>query len=135
MCNYIILYIILPVCSVISDSLQHHGVSPNRLLCPSNFIVKITAVGCISYSKGSSWPRGWTHISCVNRQILYHWATWEAHTLYWVGQQVCWWSCYRKTWITFWPTQYFSPGELLYQNTLLLSYQNIWFCSSLESTT
>ena len=33
-----------------------------------------------SYSRGSSWPRGWTHIpyiSCIGRQILYHCTTQE----------------------------------------------------------
>ena len=36
----------------------------------------------ISYSRGSSQPRDWTHISCVScigRWILYHCATWETH--------------------------------------------------------
>ena len=31
--------------------------------------------------EGSSWPRDQTHVSCISfigRQILYHWATWEA---------------------------------------------------------
>ena len=35
----------------------------------------------ISFSRGSSWPSDRTHISwisCTGRQILYHWATWEA---------------------------------------------------------
>ena len=32
----------------------------------------------ISSSKGSSWPRGQTHVSCFGRQILYHWAIQEA---------------------------------------------------------
>ena len=32
----------------------------------------------ISFSRGSSWPRGWTHVSCIGRQILSHWATWES---------------------------------------------------------
>ena len=35
----------------------------------------------ISYSRGSSWPRDQTRISCVScigRRILYHWATWQA---------------------------------------------------------
>ena len=32
----------------------------------------------IPFSKGSSWPRDGTGISCISRQILYHWATWEA---------------------------------------------------------
>ena len=34
-----------------------------------------------SSSRRSSWSRNWTHLSCVScigRQILYHWATWEA---------------------------------------------------------
>ena len=33
----------------------------------------------VSYSSRSSWPRDWTHISCIScigRWILYHWATW-----------------------------------------------------------
>ena len=34
--------------------------------------------GCTSSSKTSSQPRDWTHVSCIGRQILYHWATWEA---------------------------------------------------------
>ena len=32
-------------------------------------------------SRGSSWPRGQTQVSCtscIGRWILYHWATWEA---------------------------------------------------------
>ena len=32
----------------------------------------------ISFSRGSSWPRDRTCISCIDRRILYHWATWEA---------------------------------------------------------
>ena len=35
----------------------------------------------ISYSMGSSWPRDWTHISCIfyiGRWILFHCTTWEA---------------------------------------------------------
>ena len=36
----------------------------------------------ISSSRGSSWPRAWTWVSCVScigRQILYPCATWETH--------------------------------------------------------
>ena len=33
----------------------------------------------ISFSRGSSWPRDWTLVSCNGRWILYHWATREAH--------------------------------------------------------
>ena len=38
----------------------------------------------ISSSRGSFWPRDWTHVSCVScdgRWLLYHWATWKTtHT-------------------------------------------------------
>ena len=36
----------------------------------------------ISFSRGSSWPRDWTRVSCIScsgRQILHYWDTWEAH--------------------------------------------------------
>ena len=32
----------------------------------------------ISFSWGSSWPRDWTHVPCIGRQILYYWDTREA---------------------------------------------------------
>ena len=38
----------------------------------------------ISSSRGSSWPRDQTHISCIScisRQILYHCTTWEAQPI------------------------------------------------------
>ena len=35
----------------------------------------------MSFSKGSSQPRDRIHISCIGKWILYHWATWEAHSL------------------------------------------------------
>ena len=44
-----------------------HGVSQARIL-------KWVA---ISSSRGSFQPRNRTHISCIGRGILYHWATWE----------------------------------------------------------
>ena len=36
----------------------------------------------ISFSRGSSQPRGQTHVSWIGRQILYHWATREAKITY-----------------------------------------------------
>ena len=51
----------------------------------------------ISFSRGPSWPRDRTLISCVSciscigRQTLYHWATWEA--LREAGNWVNNWSC------------------------------------------
>ena len=61
-----------------SDSLRHHGLQPARLLCPWDFPGKNMEVGCHFLLQGSSRPRGQTDVSSINRQILYHWATWEA---------------------------------------------------------
>ena len=46
-----------------------HGVLQTRIL---EWVV-------ISFCMGSSRPRDWTHVSCIGRHTLYHWATWEAH--------------------------------------------------------
>ena len=32
----------------------------------------------IFFSRGPSWPRDWTHISCIGRWILYHWSPGKA---------------------------------------------------------
>ena len=48
-----------------------HGISQARILEWS----------AISFSRGSFWPRDWTNIFCIGRQILYHWATREVQYL------------------------------------------------------
>ena len=53
-------------CSLPGSSV--HGISQARLM---EWVT-------ISFSKGSSWPRDWTCISCIDRQILYHCSTSEA---------------------------------------------------------
>ena len=70
--------------SVVSDSLQPHRLQPLRLSYPRNF-PRQRRLEClaISYSREFSWPRDRTHIShisCIGRWILYHWAPWEAHS-------------------------------------------------------
>ena len=39
------------------------------------FQARILEWVAISFSRGSSWPRDQTHISCIGRWIHYHWAT------------------------------------------------------------
>ena len=39
---------------------------------------RILQLDAISFPRGSSWPQDQTHISCIGRRILYHWATREA---------------------------------------------------------
>ena len=60
------------VCSLPVSSV--HGISQARIL---EWVV-------ISFSRGSSRPRNLMRISCIGRQILYHWTTREAHIdIYW----------------------------------------------------
>ena len=41
------------------------------------FQIRILEWVSISFSRGSSQLRDRTHVSCIGRGILYHWATWE----------------------------------------------------------
>ena len=56
--------------AVLSDSLRHHGLYPARLLCPWGFPARILEWFDISYSRGSSWPRDWTQVSCIASEFL-----------------------------------------------------------------
>ena len=69
---------ILLRCSLVSDSLWHHGLWPTRLLCLGVFHIGILEWVAISYSRGSSLPRDQTCVSCIScigRKILFYWAT------------------------------------------------------------
>ena len=55
-----------------------HGLQPTRLLFPGIFQARILEWVVISFSWRSFQSRDWTCVSCIGRQILYHWATWEA---------------------------------------------------------
>ena len=57
------------------------GLWPAKLLCPWDFPGKNTKRVTISFSRGSSQPKDQTHlssVSCIGRQILFHYAIWEA---------------------------------------------------------
>ena len=49
-------------------------VTPPRFHCSWDFPGKNTGVVAISYSRESSQSRDWPHVSCIDRQLLYHWA-------------------------------------------------------------
>ena len=53
-------------------TLWPHVLEPTRLLCPWNFPGKNTGWVAIPYSRGSTWPRDWTHIVShwIGSQIL-----------------------------------------------------------------
>ena len=71
------------VASVMSDSLLPYEPQPARLLCPWNSPSKDTGGGCRALLQGIFLTQGLNLcllrlLHC--RQILYHWATEEAHT-------------------------------------------------------
>ena len=54
------------------------GCSPPGYCVHGIFQTRIPEWVAISSSRGSSQPRDWISVSCIGRQILYHWAPWEA---------------------------------------------------------
>ena len=58
--------------SVMSDSLQPHGLPPARLLCPWNSPGKNTEVGSLSLLQGIFPTQGWNSGLLNYRRILYH---------------------------------------------------------------
>ena len=79
-----------PLCPTLFDLMDYsllgssiHGI----------FQSKILEWVAITYSRGSSWPRDWTHVSCascIGRQVLYHCSTWEAPSVC-ADKDVNWW--------------------------------------------
>ena len=54
-----------------------------RIFCPWDFLGKNTGMDCHFLLQGIFWPRDQTHVSCIGRWILYHWATREAWDRQW----------------------------------------------------
>ena len=63
--------------SAVSDSLVTPYREPTRLLCLWDRPGKNSGVSCHFPLQGIFWPRDWTRVFCIGRQILYHWTTWE----------------------------------------------------------
>ena len=70
------------LCLILCDPMD---CSPPGSSAHGIFQAKTLECTAISFSRGSSQSRDWTHvycISCSGRWILYHWATWEAFNSY-----------------------------------------------------
>ena len=68
-------------CSVVADSLQLADCSLPRSSVYGIFQARILEYAAIFYSRGSSQPRDWIHVSCIScigRRILYRCITWES---------------------------------------------------------
>ena len=66
--------------SVMSNSLWPHGCSLPGSSVPGISQARILEWVVIPFSGGSSQPKDRIQISCIGRQILYHWATCEGLT-------------------------------------------------------
>ena len=69
------------LCSTLCDPID---CSPSGASTHGIFWVRMLEWVAISFSRGSSLPRDWTHIyyvTCIGKCILYLCATWEAHEL------------------------------------------------------
>jgi len=76
--SHIVLFLTTQSCLTLYNTMDYRlpGSSVHGI-----FQAKILEWVAFSYSRGSSWPRDQTHISCVScisRQILYYCPTWEA---------------------------------------------------------
>ena len=55
-----------------SNSLWDHGCTPPGSSVHGISQARILEWFAISFSRGSSWPRNWTCVSLIGRQVLYH---------------------------------------------------------------
>ena len=60
----------------VSDSTTH-WVNPPGSSVHGIFQARILESFAISFFRGTSRPKDWIRISCIGRQIIYHWATWQ----------------------------------------------------------
>ena len=74
-CNINHLCVCLLCCSVMSDSLQPHGLLPARLLCPWNFLGKNTGAGC-HFPVPGDLP-GIKPTSLASPALVIHWQEWN----------------------------------------------------------
>ena len=74
----LVLYVRLCVCSVVSNSLQLHGLQPTRLLCPWDSPGKNTRVGCHFFLQGIFLTRDGTGSPGLAGGFFTIWTTREA---------------------------------------------------------
>ena len=69
---------VLPLCgALLFPTLRSHGLQPPGSSVHGILQARILEWVAMPSSRGSSWPRDRTCVSCIGRQILYLWATWE----------------------------------------------------------
>ena len=72
-------------CCLVTESCSNlcdpRDCSPLCSFVPGSLQARILEWVAISFSKGFFWLDQ-THVSCIGRQILYHWTTWEALAMF-----------------------------------------------------
>ena len=126
----------LQFCSTLCDPMDY---SPPGSTVHGIFQTRILKWAAIPFSRGSSWPRDRTHVSCISclgRQILYKCTTWGAWVMVkvkynmhhgWEQQaqrskqsrcqrphtppsSVPWLKCKEKVWLTYFSRQFSPPS-------------------------
>ena len=70
-------------CWIVSDSFVTPWIKAHQAPLVHGILqARILEWVAISFSGDSSQPGDWTRISCISKQILYHWATKEAQNSY-----------------------------------------------------
>ena len=78
LCFLLIRSLLLFSCSVVSDSLQPHGLYPARPLRPWDFPGQSAGVGCHFLLQGTFPTQGSNWHLLLGRQMLDHRAAWQA---------------------------------------------------------
>ena len=82
--------LLLFTCLVMYDSFVTLWTITHQTPLSMGFLGKNTGMCAISFSRGSSQPKDWTHMSYIGRQIIYHWATRKAHTTFYCKVIIIW---------------------------------------------
>ena len=72
--RYMCLCLVAQSCPTLRDPMN---CKPARVLCPWGSPGRILEWGAISFSRGSSWPRDRTQVSCITGSFFTIWATME----------------------------------------------------------
>ena len=132
-CVCVCTYSVAQSCLILCDPMDYSppGFSVRQILQART----LELVVAISFFRGSFRPSNQTHVSCIScigRQILYHWATWEAPKATIDHPRAMWsWPCFNKTlfmdteiWISY--QFHLTPNVIL----LLVFLQWVFKCES-----
>ena len=113
-------------CPTLCDAMD---CSPEGFCVHGIFQARILEWVVISYSRGSSWPRDWTWvscISCISRQVLYHCTTWEAPMLFYILKYYLF-PCHY-IWLH---PMLFKDDRILY-SVMVYLLSHVWLCDPMD---